>query len=349
MAAGIPNRKTHKWQELSSAVYRAFPWKRCLVAILLTLLAHALIYKAAPQTLTVLARTVVPPDPVVLLKNEEAEKIPQELLPEEFRKKPKFVPVNPTAPIATPKDESYFSAADQRAAQENPDPDSQERLPTNDGELTDSRAVSASALPRELLPPELRTPIPPTNVPEPSPTLKQAKGAEGEKISAPDIPVDSGSLKKGEDLAASGNGEGEDAVPDPAPRPIVAPPPGLKTITMRSNTAVNEIGACSIDAKYSEFGDYTQRMLEAIQAAWYIGVERTAIVQTQAVVVIEFTLNSDGTVDNAHIVYSNASMPASYACLDAVESRAPFDPWREDMRAFVGKDFETSRISFHYR
>lgn len=351
MSEEISERKTRQWQKLSSAVYRSFPWKRCVLAILLTILIHALIYKTAPQTLTMLARTVVPPEPVRLLKKDELEKIPQELLPEEFRKKPEFVPTTPTAPVATPKDESFVAAADQRAAQENPDPDSRDRLPTYEGELTDSRAVSDVALPRELLPPELRNPVPPTNSPTPpvAPTTKKIEGAQSEKKSGPDVPVDSGSLKKGDDFAKSGDEDGEDAVPEPAPRPVIAPPPGLKTITMRSNTAVNEIGACSLDAKYSEFGDYTQRMLEAIQAAWYIGVERTAIVQPQAVVVVKFTLNSDGTVSDAEIVYSNASMPATYACLDAVESRAPFDPWREDMRAFVGKDFEVSRITFHYR
>lgn len=335
------------WRALSSAVYRAFSWRRLGIAAALTLAVHGVIYEAAPKTLTLLARSVVPAEPVKILPKEIFEEIPEELLPEEFRRKPQFAPVNPEAPVATPKTEDLFAAADQRAAQENPDPESRDRTPTNDGELEDSRAVSDVALPRELLPPELRNPSPAPNPPAAVPAPpSEGESAKKQGVDAP--AVSTGTLSKGETPAKKGE-QGNDSVPEPAPRPQILPPPGLKSITMRSNTAVNEIGACSLDAKYSEFGDYTQRMLEAIQAAWYIAVRRTAIVQPPAHVIIEYTLNADGTVDNAHVVFSNASEPATYACLDAVSSRAPFDPWRADMVAFIGKNSETSRITFYYR
>lgn len=334
-------------QALLAAVYRTCPRRRAALAALLTLLIHFSAYEFAPETLAVLSRTVVPAKPVELARAEELEKIPEELLPEEFRKKPQFVPVNPNAPVATPSDTTNFSAANQRAAQETPDPDSRDRTPTNDGELEDSAAVSDDALPPELLPPELRVPAPA----EPRRASSEAETGTGDsgKKQGADVPaLSAGTLAQGDEAAENGNGE-EAVVPEPAPRPTVLPPPGLKSITMRSNTSVNEIGVCSLDAKYSEFGDYTQRMLEAIQAAWYIAVRRSSIVQPPAVVVVEFTLHSDGTVDGARIVSSGASAAATYACLDAVESRAPFAPWRADMVALVGKDSEVSRISFYYR
>lgn len=337
---------TGKWQSLSSAVYRAFSWRRIGIAAALTLVIHSAVYEAAPKTLTLLARTVVPAEPVKVLPKEVLEEIPEELLPEEFRRKPQFVPVNPETPSATPKTEDHFSAADQRAAQENPDPDSRDRIPTNSGELEDSRAVSEATIPRELLPPELRGPVQ-----QPNPTSSSVQSREGvsDEKQGVDTPAKTaGTLPVGKTPHQEGN-QGESVVPDPAPRPQILPLPGLKSITMRSNTAVNEIGTCALDAKYSEFGDYTQRMLEAIQAAWWSAVKRTSIVQPPAVVIIEFTLHADGTVDNVHVVFSDASAPATYACLDAVESRAPFDRWRADMVAFIGKNSETSRISFYYR
>lgn len=340
------------WQALSAAVYRAFPLKRVAAAVALTLLAHVSAYYAAPETLEMLSRTVVPAKPVELSDADALEKIPENLLPEEFRKRPKFVPVNPEAPTATPKDSENFSAENQRAAQENPDSQADSRTPTNAGETEDSHAISEIALPRELIPPELRQTFAGKN--------SENSGAEnpendGEKIveNGVDVPVtvSAGTLARGENSAARENGEtvSENDVPAPSPRPQISVPVGLKMLTMRSNTAVSEIGTCSLDAKYSEFGDYTQRMLEAIQAAWYIAVGRTKIVQPRAVVIVEFTLKSDGTILDSRVVYSNASQPATYACLDAVESRAPFDPWRADMLAFIGKDSETTRISFHYR
>ncbi len=336
-----------KWQALSSVVYRAFSWRRFCVAAALTLIIHALVYEAAPKTLALLSRSIVPAEPVKVLPKEVAEKIPEELLPEEFRKKAKFVPVNPEAPSATPKTEDHFSAADQRAAQELPDPDSRERLPTVDGELEDSRAVSDVAVPRELLPPEQRISVADRNPPGPSLATSENDG-ESEKKQGTDVPaLSAGTLSSGE--TPEKKGENESTLPAPAPRPQILPSPGLKSVTMRSNTAVNEIGTCALDAKYSEFGDYTQRMLEAIQAAWYIAVHRSSIVQTPATVIVEYTLNSDGTVDDVHVVFSNASEPATYACLDAVSSRSPFDPWRADMVAFVGKNSEKSRLTFYYR
>lgn len=340
------------WKALSAAVYRAFPWKRVGAALLLTLFAHLAVYEAAPETLEALARTVVPAEPVELVRAEDLEKIPEELLPEEFRRRPQFVPANPNAPSATPKDTSNFAAADQRAAQEEAAPDARGRTPKLDGELEDSLAVSDDALPRELLPPELRSPAPAAE-PQTAPSAKTPQGENAAKTQGIDAPsVSAGTLARGDDAPETGDEDdrSEDDVPDPAPRPsVVLPPAGLKSITMRSNTSVNEVGVCSLDAKYSEFGDYTQRMLEAIQAAWYLAVWRSSIVQTRAVVVVEFTLNADGTLEDARVVSSNASAPATYACLDAVASRAPFEPWRADMIALVGKNSETSRISFHYR
>lgn len=347
--ANAPRNLRRDWSALAAVVCRAFPWRRAVLALAIALAAHGAIYEFAPQTLNLLTRTVVPAEPVELLREKDLEEIPDDLLPEEFRRKPTFVPVNPDAPSATPKDESNFAAAEQRAAQETPVADADSRTPTVDGELPDARAVSDKAVPRELLPPQ-QTAVPAT----PNAPLAQTDvgGDESEMQNLPgaDVPeVETGTLEQGENAPESGERIDEKYVPDPAPRPQISPPPGLKSVTMRSNTAVNEIGVCALDAKYSEFGDYTQRMLEAIQAAWWISVRRTSIVQPPAVVIVEFTLCADGTIDDAHVVYSNASAAATYACLDAVESRAPFDRWRADMVAFVGKETDTTRISFHYR
>lgn len=353
--------KTRDWRALTAAVYRGLPPRRLLAALALTLLLHLAVYEAAPSLLTTLSRTVVPAKPAEIVRVEEFEEIPETLLPEEFRKKPQFVPVNPNAPTATPKDDANLSAADQRAAQENPDPDSRSRMPTNDGELEDSRAVAEAVLPRELLPPEPRAPASPPAAPAPEPRVPAAE--ETPRDAGADVAVEGGEIAAGDDAPKTGEkkdaaetaeekiaaGDPADALPDPQPRPQIVPRAGLNSITMRSNTAVNEIGACSLDAKFSEYGDYTQRMLEAIQAAWYITVWRSAIVQPPAVVVVEFTLHADGTIDGARVVYSDASDPATYACLDAVVSRAPFERWRADMVAVVGGESETGRISFYYR
>lgn len=349
--AFIGSPSSEIWNTIFGAAYRHISRKRLLAAAALTAIIHAIAYFTAPETLAILIE--ISPAPRVELVEPEAIDVPEALLPEEFRKKnqPRFVPVNPEAPRATPQETDNHSAANQRAAQENPDPATHSRTPTHDGELEDSRGISQNVLPRELLPPEMRTlktaPARDKNVPA------------DEKSGVPVSESEDGTISRGktakidehttEDAGGERAGDGEiQETPDPQARPSIAPPPGLKTLTMRSNMATNEIGAVSLDAKYSEFGDYTQRMLEAIQAAWYITVERSEIRHRHGSVSVQFTLRSDGTIKEAKILDSTAAEAAAYACLDAVESRAPFEVWGEEMIALFGEE-QTSTIRFYYR
>jgi hypothetical protein len=117
---------------------------------------------------------------------------------------------------------------------------------------------------------------------------------------------------------------------------------------LKTTTSTSEAGTLALDARFSEFGDYTQRFLEVVQASWWINIERTRIRESVAVVVVDFTLCKDGTLRDVIIAHHTSGEAASYACKDAIESRAPFDPWPEEMvKALGGED--RGRIVFHYR
>ncbi|MGN0835478.1 MAG: hypothetical protein ACI4QA_06610 [Candidatus Spyradosoma sp.] len=360
---------TALWRELFEAAYRRAPRKRLVAAALLAVVAHLLCVRFAPD-LEPLAAELVPARPVELVEAAKVD-LPEALLPEEFRKKKelRFVPVNPNAPARTPPAETpNRAAADQRAAQENPDPTTRSRRPANDGELEDSVAVAEDVLPRELLPEELRTTraaAAPAETPASARSEDEAARDEAPAESASaeadaprgDVGVDAresdaGTVARGETPVAPPSRRAEpapaaDDVPDPGARPRIAPPAGLRLLTMKSNTATNEIGAVSLDAKFSEFGDYTQRMLEAIQAAWYLACERSSV-RARGTVVVRFTLCADGTLKGSEVLHSSAPELAAYACRDAVESRAPYEPWGEEMTAMFGEE-QTTVISFHYR
>ncbi|MDR2863912.1 MAG: hypothetical protein LBV54_08620 [Puniceicoccales bacterium] len=140
----------------------------------------------------------------------------------------------------------------------------------------------------------------------------------------------------------------DDGLPAPLPRPQAAKV-GTTGILMRNPSGVNQAGVLTLDAKYSEFGDYAQRMIEIIQASWWLIIERAQIHEAYgAVVVIEFTLCKDGTLKDVIVSSSSAKQAGTYACKDAIESRAPFDPWRPDMVAMLGEE-EHSKFTFHYR
>lgn len=340
------------WRTLFRAAYRRVPAKRVGTALVLAIFLHILFFATAPKTLVWLAE-ISPQAQSVTLAEPEKVVVPEALLPEEFRKKkePVFVPVNPNAPEEKPPETQNQSAADQRAAQENPDPTSRSRKPTNDGEDGDSRAIAEQVVPRELLPESMRM----TRVaPATQKQQEQANKADALKEEAPkkDVGIDvpeseSGTVAVGKEAGDQEQESSADAIPDPQERPQIAPPPGLKLLTMKSNTATNEIGAVSLDAEFSEFGDYTQRMLEAIQAAWYVTCERSAV-QSRGSVVVRFTLCSDGTIKRSAVLHSSASELATYACRDAIESRAPYEKWGEEMVALFGEEQSTT-ITFIYR
>lgn len=338
------------WTTLFRVAYRRISLKRLGIAAVIALALHFIFYISAPNTFRLLAEYVPAPQENLTLAEPENVVVPEELLPEEFRKKkePEFVPVNPNAPEKMPEPTNNHAAVNQRAAQENPDPTTRSRKPTNDGESEDSRGIAEQLVPRELLPEEMRmTRVAEEQIPETSENDASEKNeapAEAKGVAVPESAA--GTIAAAETLEATEKPK-TPKIPEPQARPQIAPPPGLKTLTMKSNTATNEIGAVSLDAKFSEFGDYTQRMLEAIQAAWYVTCERSAV-HSRGSVVVRFTLCSDGTVKSTEVLHSSASELATYACRDAVESRAPYEVWREEMVALFG-DEQTTTISFHYR
>lgn len=358
---------TTLWRELFEAAYRRAPRKRLAVAALFALVFHLLCVRFAPE-IELRAPERVPARPVELVEAEKVE-LPDALLPEEFRKKKelRFVPVNPSAPERTPpKDTLNRAAADQRAAQENPDPATRSRRPENDGEIEDSVAVAENVLPRELLPEELRA-IRAVSASAETDAATRSEDDDSRRVStepasdAAETPLeevgadaresDAGNVARGETPVAPPTRRTDPVpaadVPDPGARPRIAPPAGLRLLTMKSNTATNEIGSVALDAKFSEFGDYTQRMLEAIQSAWYLACERSSV-RSAGKVVVSFTLCADGTLKGSKVLFSSASELAAYACRDAVESRAPYEPWGAEMVGMFGEE-QTTTISFHYR
>lgn len=341
------------WRTLFDAAYRRISPTRIIIAIFLAILLHVLLMLAAPQTLILLEKISPKPQSIALVEPEKVI-IPEALLPEEFRKKrkPEFVPVNPGAPEKAPPETNNHSAINQRAAQEEPDPTTRSRKPTNDGELENSAGIAENVLPRELLPESMRTTrvAPAQKQDAEEPKKQNASDAEvvNKNSGVPAPESDTGTIALGEKVGKTETEKkSADSVPEPQKRPQIAPPPGLKLLTMKSNTATNEIGSVSLDAKFSEFGDYTQRMLEAIQAAWYVTCERSAV-HARGSVVVRFTLCADGTIKSSKVLQSSASELATYACRDAIESRAPYEIWSEKMISLFGEE-QTTTLTFYYR
>ena len=251
-------------------------------------------------------------------------KIDEARLPAKLR----FAETNPVANQAVPKTAPFTSARNQTAAQPVP-----EKMPSN------------SALPKSAgTSPEIR--------------LTQGKPRSIDQSQAQPTPAPAISMAGPKSAPPPGPGKAAarpapKAAPAPTPvdpeRPRASIPSGTAGLLLRNSVGVNRAGAVAIDARFSQYGDYTQRMLEAIQSSWWSIIERS---QFEGVnrgrVTVRFRLHRDGTVTDATILSNEVTRVMSLACKDAVMAPAPYDAWRADMVALYGES-DIVTINFYYR
>lgn len=251
-------------------------------------------------------------------------KIDEARLPAKLR----FAETNPVANQAVPKTAPFTSSRNQTAAQPVP-----EKMPSN------------SALPKSAgTSPEIR--------------LAQGKPRSIDQSQAQPTPAPAISMAGPQTAPPPGPGKAAarpvpKAAPAPTPtnpeRPRATIPSGTAGLLLRNSVGVNRAGAVAIDARFSQYGDYTQRMLEAIQSSWWSIIERSQFEGVQrGRVTVRFRLHRDGTVTDATILSNEVTRVMSLACKDAVMAPAPYDAWRADMVALYGES-DIVTINFYYR
>ena len=176
-------------------------------------------------------------------------KIDEARLPPKLR----FAETNPLANQAVPKAAPFTSARNQTAAQPVP-----EKMPSN------------SALPKSAgTSPEIR--------------LTQGKPRSIDQSQAQPTPAPAISMAGPKSAPPPGPGKAAarpapQAAPAPTPvdpeRPRASIPSGTAGLLLRNSVGVSRAGAVAIDARFSQYGDYTQRMLEAI--VWAVQKQHAA-------------------------------------------------------------------------
>ncbi len=293
----------------------------------------------------------------------------------------RFVEANPDAPSSPPDETRNFSNRDQQSAQPEPVRDSSpDRTPRVNGEEADSPKIVQGNLMEEKLEgsllitggeaeagaemPEFQS-LPPPSAPDftraavPAPADAEGMGSHLKPSAAEDpapsrqereivplalnpLTVASGSVPAEKEEAGALKGA-------PLPRPRLAPrlPPGpLK----QSARGVSRAGRMAIDANFSEFGDYLQRMFEAVSWRWNLLAEQTrrSYAEMHSQVEIEFFLTRQGQVKDLKVIQSSAGKTATLICEDAVKSPAPYGKWTDEMAAALGER-QAVRITFQYR
>ncbi len=250
-------------------------------------------------------------------------KVDEARLPAKLR----FAETNPLANQAVPKTAPFTSSRNQTAAQPVP-----EKMPSNSA-LPKSAGTSpeirlAQGKPRSIDQSQAQ--------PTPTPTISMA----GPKTAPPPGPGKAAARPAPKAAPAPDAGNPE--------RPRASIPSGTAGLLLRNSVGVNRAGAVAIDARFSQSGDYTQRMLEAIQSSWWSIIERSQFEGVQrGRVTVRFRLHRDGTVTDATVLSNEVTRVMSLACKDAVMAPAPYDAWRADMVALYGES-DIVTINFIY-
>lgn len=139
------------------------------------------------------------------------------------------------------------------------------------------------------------------------------------------------------------------AIPAPRQRPRLSMkiPAGP---LMDNNRAASQTGLVAVDSRFSEFGAYQQRMIEAISRQWnLLGRKYDLSAEVGSHVFIEFSLNTEGELVDFRVSGSSASNIGTGLCEQSILSTAPYGAWTQEMVNTLGQQPQQVRINFMYR
>ena len=285
------------------------------LAVAVSLGLHLLLLWALPDTFHKVVAFVHPVEVLTAPVKIDEARLPPKL---------RFIETNPVANQAVPKTTPFTSSRNQTAAQPVP-----EKMPTNSplpkSDGTSEQLRIAQGKPRSIDQSEA--------APATQPSVSMAAPV---KAAPPPGPGKSAAQPSPSPVAAN---------PD---RPRASVPSGTYGLLLRRPVGVSRAGSIAVDARFSNYGDYTQRMLEAIQSSWWSIIERSRFESvTRGRVTVSFRLHRDGTVTDAKVLGTEVTRVMTLACKDAVMAPAPYDIWRADMVAMYGES-DTVTINFLY-
>ena len=346
------------------------------IAFIVALLVHLFFFFLAPEAFYLVPLALAEPEAIELeLEIAPAEKPEEETL--------RFVEANPDVPENIPDRTDQYSnrstqAADQSAERsilEAPKVDGDEpsqkiidgklerpvQLPTF---VAAPSTVASGAANQEVstivsaLPAAPRLPVAEFIEQSPLPLDDDGSSPEGkdaENNSLENLPEDAPIALYQDATVAANRAQGlnVDTLVPPSVKPVPKVRPRLapELLTgpiMHSQGSASRRGALSIDATFSEFGEYEQQFYAALQLGWYQEIEFYQPIDTASTVAIRFLMRADGTIHDITVLHSNASELAETLCKIALENRSPFRSWTKEMIAVFGLE-RTLTVRFNYR
>jgi hypothetical protein len=332
-------------------------------------LVHLLLFLVAPRLLQSDATfTSVPPD----TSKEFSIELSPDMVPKEQPKPPtpfNFVEANPEAPDNVPDKTVNFAAQNQQVAQEKPTPDGASDRPAIEGK---KEVQSTQIVTGQLTEPMENIPFSPpveqqtANTAELSPKREQdplggfekteGKADDGfasniaKQTETPsDVPEHIDGVKNAPLIQGATSVQPQIDPKHPRPRPQVVKQMQVRPAIFQENLlGTKNIGAIAYDAKWSNYGQYLQKMIETVQIQWERILTESRVYPTSGTSVkVVFRMNTEGRISQIVEVNGNAGNQAEKACTSAITARAPYGPWTDDMIAVLGQSQELTFTFFY--
>jgi hypothetical protein len=311
--------------------------------------------------------------PAMVKKHAAPPQFNIEIAPDEFvRPQPKppppnrFVESNPNAPENIPDKTNNFSNKNSQLAQEKPQLEKNTETPKLDGkkDVESNQVVSG-----QLVKPVETAPVPP----QPLQTQKTQQAArqlqnplsgfdktkEGDdgfgsnigKVPDQAIPVPEKVDGSAESKLKVGAVNAQPAIDPrhPRSRPMLNNTQSRPAIFKDNEFGTRNIGAVSYDAKWSNYGAYLHKMLEAIQYEWdRILIESQTYPPAGSWVTVKFTIDKKGKITDIGVLESTSSEQGKQSCPSAITMAAPYGDWSDDMIKMLGESQDIT-INFYYQ
>ena len=285
----------------------------------------------------------------------------------------RFVETNSAAPENTPDETTNFSNRNQQSAQEvaalEKDPENRPSVKGQDKIKNDTAIVSG-----DMAPPQLPT------ARSAEPTKDDAQDQTEQKARAEQVPLSGFDKTEGQsedgiatNIAKSKNPtnhaqEALEGAPDakdptgglvnvaatqrvqPKERPRLASA-SLNRSTILSNrvTGVTNIGIVGMDARWSEYGEYLNELIEIVQQSWYNILRESRVSPPRGShVIVTFKINPKGETEIVKVEDTDAGRQGVFSCQNAITYPQPYGKWSEQMIAVLG-DSQELTFSFYYQ
>lgn len=293
-----------------------------------------------------------------------------EIITEPEEEEPQYAETNPYAPENEPDETNNFSARNQQAANEElPEELSPDRTPATEGDdIPSSKIISGDLNPPipVLAPQEMQQQPSDASVPTTTPSnperidplpgfeddvivTDEGTGmAEAEEVETPKIaedPVDGidADTDDTDPFALPSTREAQRPTPQPRPRLPRTPPGPVRS----QESGVSQTGMVAYDAKFSQFGEYMERMVEVVTQRWHALAAARSYREIRSFVRLEFKLRADGSIGELYTSDTTSKALGILLCRSAIEQGAPYGPWNQEMVEVLG-DEQTMTFTFHY-